>query len=280
MSFPYTVNLDYGSEKVTGTAKRFALGTRGVSPDGRVFYYALNGGTAIEGGRLVQAPILEEMTSGALMGGTSVFVTAGSTKTTPATTIAIIPTTQINPSKLVDGWLIAMTTPSRAMYKIKQNLYVGSNSSVQTTVQTGGIEITLYEQDKLIHPLTTAHRLALVANPYSSTIVAPAALTGAIIGATCSAVAAATYYWLQTFGPSLVEYNSGELTAAAGSPVIPDSSVAGAFSGRVSNADLTDPLTTGATSETQALNKPTIGWLHTVPGLDAAAGFVFLAIRA
>ena len=155
MSFPYTVNLDYGSEKITGTAKKYSLGTRGTTPDGRVYYYALNGGTAIETGRLVQAPVMEGTTGGALQGGTSVFVTAGSSKTTGATTVAFLPTTGLGASQLVDGWLIAMTTPSRAMYKVKYQPTSGSSLNA--------VEITLYEQDKLIHPLPTAHRLALIA---------------------------------------------------------------------------------------------------------------------
>jgi hypothetical protein len=272
MSFPYTVNLDYGSEKITGTAKKYSLGTRGTTPDGRVYYYALNGGTAIETGRLVQAPVMEGSTGGALQGGTTVFVTAGSSKTTGATTVAFLPTTGLGASQLVDGWLIAMTTPSRAMYKIKTQPTSGSSLNA--------VEITLYEQDKLIHPLTTAHRLAVIANPYSSTIVMPATATGAVMGATCSNVAANAFYWLQTFGPSMVEYNAGQQSVGTGDAIRADTSVAGAFMGAVAFSVVGAGLTTGAGGEVANLQFPTIGWIHTLGAVDAIAGFVFLTIRA
>ena len=54
MAFPLTVNLSYGMEKVETSEQKHILGTRGTLPDGRVFYYAENSGTAIDhGGYLV-----------------------------------------------------------------------------------------------------------------------------------------------------------------------------------------------------------------------------------
>ena len=49
MAFPRTVNLDYGDEKKESASAigNLSLGTRGVTPDGRVFYYAKNSSAAI-----------------------------------------------------------------------------------------------------------------------------------------------------------------------------------------------------------------------------------------
>ena len=54
MAFPTTVQLKQGMEKVETSSQKHKLGTRGVTSDGRVFYYAENSGTAIDhGGYLV-----------------------------------------------------------------------------------------------------------------------------------------------------------------------------------------------------------------------------------
>ncbi len=54
MAFPLTVHLGYGQEKVETSSQKQKLGTRAVTPDGRVFYYAENSGTAItSAGQLV-----------------------------------------------------------------------------------------------------------------------------------------------------------------------------------------------------------------------------------
>ena len=47
MAFPTTVYLSYGQEKVESSEQKQKLGTRAVTPDGRVFYYAKCSATAI-----------------------------------------------------------------------------------------------------------------------------------------------------------------------------------------------------------------------------------------
>ena len=47
MAFPTTVYLSYGQEKVESSEQKQKLGTRAVTPDGRVFYYAKCSSTAI-----------------------------------------------------------------------------------------------------------------------------------------------------------------------------------------------------------------------------------------
>ena len=47
MAFPTTVYLSYGQEKVETEEQKQKLGTRAVTPDGRVFYYAKNSSAAI-----------------------------------------------------------------------------------------------------------------------------------------------------------------------------------------------------------------------------------------
>ena len=47
MAFPITVQLGYGQEKTESSSQKLKLGTRGETPDGRVFYYAQNSSAAI-----------------------------------------------------------------------------------------------------------------------------------------------------------------------------------------------------------------------------------------
>ena len=54
MAFPTSINLKPGMEKVETSEQRQKLGTRATTPDGRVFYYVENSGTAITtGGQIV-----------------------------------------------------------------------------------------------------------------------------------------------------------------------------------------------------------------------------------
>ena len=55
MSFPNVIYGKYGWEKVETSTQKNVLGTRMVLPDGRVYRYVENAGTAIAGGAVVQA---------------------------------------------------------------------------------------------------------------------------------------------------------------------------------------------------------------------------------
>ena len=54
MGFPVVVGLEIGQEKVSYSANQGGrvLGTKAVTPDGRVFRWALNAAVALEAGKL------------------------------------------------------------------------------------------------------------------------------------------------------------------------------------------------------------------------------------
>ena len=88
MSFPNRIYGDFGSEKVTNTTKKRALGTILELPDGREFKYALNGGSAISSGKLASSAAMignhdmDLTTAAASVGDTSITVTLGATAAT------------------------------------------------------------------------------------------------------------------------------------------------------------------------------------------------------
>ena len=87
MSFPTTMGGRYGFEKQTTSAKKQVYGATMALPDGRVFRYVENGGTAIGDGLLVasEAPSADHdedltTTTSPAVGDTTIGITfAGST---------------------------------------------------------------------------------------------------------------------------------------------------------------------------------------------------------
>ena len=101
MAFPLTVNLSYGWEKLETSDQRHRLGTKGVLPDGRVFYYARNGTAAITtAGMLVDA-------------GTALTVNAhdmdvpANANDVGTTAVSVeVPTTDLTKDQYADGYMI------------------------------------------------------------------------------------------------------------------------------------------------------------------------------
>ncbi len=109
MSFPTTVNLKMGWEKDETSSQKHKLGTRGVTPDGRIFYYAENSGTAIDhGGYLVDGIAAVAAHDMDLAKSTT---TAGSTSFTSGTSLTV------TKNQYKDGYVYFNDTRSR------RNLY-------------------------------------------------------------------------------------------------------------------------------------------------------------
>ena len=63
MAFPKTVYLSYGMEKAQTSGQKHKLGTRAETPDGRVFYYAQEDGTAIGTAGLIVENVAADLCS-------------------------------------------------------------------------------------------------------------------------------------------------------------------------------------------------------------------------
>ena len=250
MSFPVQVGLDYGEEKVTTTTKRRPLGTKGVSPDGRVFYYAQAGASALAAGTVLQTKVSH---------GTSVHVSGlaiVNATATGVTTLSItVATTNATANQYADGYVTVDTSPGQAMYRIKSHLAIASAA-------TG--EFKLYDNDQIVDALTSGTTtVGLRENPFASVIVMPTTITGAPVGVAPVAVAAGSYFWAQTYGPAVVNTDTAPV---AGVPV----SIPGASAG-------------GVQTQTSALNdviKTVVGYPQTAGAGADKYNYVFLTIRA
>ena len=187
MSFPSIQGGKYGFEKQTHDKKRATFGTTMALPDGRIFRYVENGGTAIGEGLLVasEAPAgnhdddLVVATTGAA-GGTTIGVTLGGT----AAAKNLYQEGYIRPN-------LPTTTPHE-MYKIKSHPAIGSSGTGTFTID---------ESDGFQTAITAGtDTVGLIKSPYKDIVVAPAAVAGRFVGVTCADIEADYFGWIQVAG--------------------------------------------------------------------------------
>lgn len=165
------------------TDQRHALGERFTTGDGRTFRYALAGAVALVPGNALQAPaqvanhLNLTVTAAAAVGATKVSVTLGATAAAQ--------------NAYKEGVLVVSTTPGNGYaYRIAGHAAIGSGGSGD-----------IYLEDPIQVALTTSSKVDLQANPYAGVIQTPVTtLTGAPVGGAVSAIAAASYGWIQTRG--------------------------------------------------------------------------------
>lgn len=205
MSFPGSVLLSGNDVLVTTASKRYPLGTRGYTRDGRVFRYARNGATALVAARPVQAiaPLAGAI---GLHGGTTK-TKANATRVTVISGATGVFTTV---NAYADGYLFSYSSSTGK----GGGLYAQIKShTTQTATATGKVVVDLYSGEGLYSPSTivgtTAIKLGLVHNPYNKVIVKPSgSLTAPIVGVTIRPVSANYYFWIQTWGPACIRADS------------------------------------------------------------------------
>ena len=191
MAFPLSVNLSYGMEKAETSDQRHKLGTRGTTPDGRVFYYAKNGSSAITtAGMIVDA-------------GTALTVNAhdmdvpANANSAGATALSVeVPTTDLTKDQYKDGYIIFNDGPGEGeVYRIKS--HPAHDASDDNTVT-----ITIDEPDGIRTALTTSSLFGLLVNPYSAVKImdGDGTMETGPLGVTTIPVTASYYCWIQTAG--------------------------------------------------------------------------------
>ena len=201
MSFPTTIYLSDDATKKTDSVKKWPLGTRGITSDGRVFRYALNGATALSVAHLVTRANVDnaEFSTGHYIS------TELGTITTTWNYLDLYCTwdesSTFQADKFADGYLVtAGSTGQGQMVRIKGNTTgVGATTSQVVT-------INFKEDSRLSASITTAQEIALFLNPYRGTLVNLGTTCGKsiLLGVAPCAVAASKYYWLQTWGPCVM----------------------------------------------------------------------------
>ena len=253
MSFPVTVGLSFGDQTVASTTDHGrALGTRGVLPDGRVFYWSQAGGVALEAGKIMQTKVAHGSSIHA------VGLTVENVGTTGVSTLSIvIATTPTTKDFYKDGYVMVDTSATNAtgmIYRIKSHPAVASAATGVFTLD-----------EPIRQPMTSGTNLVgLRENPYTSVIATPAStLTGLAIGVAPINVAIASFFWLQTFGPCALDC---DLALIAGVPVVVPAASAG--------------TATVATSVLTNAVLQIVGHAQTAAAGADTYAYVFLSIRA
>ena len=242
MSFPATQSGRYGFEKQTTSAKKQVYGATMTLPDGRVYRYVENGGTAIGEGLVVasEAPAGNHdedlvVATSASVGGFTIGVTVGATAAAK--------------NLYAEGYLfsnLAATTPHE-MYKIKSHPLIASS---------GSGTITIDEPDGFQTAITAGtDKAGLIKSPYKDIVVAPAAVAGRFVGVTCADLEADYFGWVQVAGVASVKID--------GTPAV------GTLVGASSNH-------TGQLLAVGADTTPALGRLHGKAGVDNEFHTVFL----
>ena len=203
MAFPTTVYLSYGQEKVETEEQKQKLGTRAVTPDGRVFYYAKNSSAAITpAGKIcdgIAAVAAHDMDVAAAA------TSAGATSFTSGTSLTV------TKNQYADGYVLFNDGPGQGeVYRIKSNTAVSGAT---------GLEITIDEPDGLRTALTTSSLFGLAYSPYTDVkiIDGDGTMTTGPLGVNPIPVTASYYFWLQTAG--IASVLSGAAVAVVGDAI-------------------------------------------------------------
>lgn len=213
MSFPETVVLTYGEVKAESSAQRAPLGTRGVTPDGRVFRYAKAGG-ALKIGWPVQAEIAFNITGlYGLSSSKNLPIAAGTTHTSTWTYIQVetswlAGTTAVIKDQWAEGYLFigscadgvfTTSTGVGQIVAIKEHSG-GPDSSTEHT------QFHLADGDHLVEDVSTDHSVGLMKNPYKDVlgVTQAASPTSMVMGVALTNITSGYYFWCQTWGPAVL----------------------------------------------------------------------------
>ena len=203
MSFPGSLLLNQGDIYKQTVDKRYPLGTRGYTRDGRVYRYARNGASTLTVGVPVQqeAPLSgaesQHYPESAIIAGTqTVLVRQGSCDSLTSA------------NAYADGYMRIDTGVGKGqMVQIKSHTGGVTSATIITVVAHEGEWFTAAAGG--VTTGTTSTSLGFIKNLYDDVIVQPATTyTGSVLGITPRAVTIAYYFWLQTWGPAAVRCGS------------------------------------------------------------------------
>ena len=227
-----------------------SLGTKGVTPDGRIFRYAKAGASGITAGKLQLGPARKTnhdnvaVAAAAAINETKVTVTLGATAATA--------------NEYAGGYLVLSdATGEGTTYVIKSHPAADASASLELTLE-----------EPLIEALTTSSEACLVHNRFNAVVEGTVQAGGIVAGVPLVDVTATYYCWLQTFGVAAVLADeSGTVNRA----VTVGSSVSGAVEERDDMLDATDG--------SRFLLEPTVGY-QIVAMVDGEYRPIFLTLES
>ena len=167
----------------SSTAK-CAIGSR-IQLGNRVFYYALNGATALASGKLVQSQAIDTYDEDIVLPTSTVAGVKSITLTNHASASAKV-ADQFAGGLLVVG---AGATGIGDSYRIKSNTAAAAGASMT---------VTLYDETVRAYTAGTHTFCIVVCSQYKTVVDAG---TGMLAGVPLIAVTAGYYFWAQTWGP-------------------------------------------------------------------------------
>ncbi len=197
MGFPGSVLLNDEKVQETTTDKRFPLGTRGYTRDGRTFYYSRNGATALKAGVPLQS---------AVPSANEVLNRTGTTKLKANSSKIKIMTSGTGQfataNAFADGYLYLLTSATAKGSAVYAQI---KSHSTQTLTATGVVSVYFYPGGGLYSPTTVAGntnaKVGVQRNPFDKVVVKPSGvLTALPLGVPVRLVAANAYFWMQTWG--------------------------------------------------------------------------------
>ena len=251
-----TIYGDPGDEKVTGTTKLHAFGTRMMIGGDRVFKYGgISSAAAVGAGKIVQAAVPHAGHDMALVIPTAVAV---GDKSITVTTTA----TDVIEDFYADGYVYINDGAGEGhMYKIRSNAALDYSDSAALT-------LNLYDGDTCAEAIDTSALAGVFQNPYSNQVVSTAgahnARTGVVTGVCATEMTASYYGWFQTWGPAAVLISTS--ATIVGKHVRTSDNVAGAV----------EPLIRAGTNE----NWEAIGVAGQEGAVDTDYGIIDLRISA
>ena len=250
MAFPTSINLKPGMEKVETSSQKHKLGTMATTPDGRVFYYVENSGTAITTGGQIVDGIAAVAAHDMDLAFTA--TSAGATTATSGTSLTV------TKDQYKDGYVYINDGPGQGeIYQVKSNTAVSSAT---------GLSITIDEEDGFATALTTASLFGLMYNPYKDVkiIDGDGTMTTGPLGITTTAMTADYFGWIQTAGPAAI-------LLGAQVDIVGDGIAVSQQSGESGAAERTD-----YSDESDIVN---IGTSMGIPAVDTDYTWVMLNIR-
>lgn len=174
------------------TTKKYNLGTRLITGDGRVFKYGLAGGTLVPDNGVCSANIQQigysSIAVAAAIGATSISITAGETAGAAADGV-------IAENELAGGYFVSFT----ASVATCQRRLILSNEAVAS----GGGTLVVVLDEGLHIALTTSDHAECMASPYYN-LQSGNDISKPIVGVPVCAATVGQYCWIQTWGPCWV----------------------------------------------------------------------------
>lgn len=208
---------------VSSSTQQHPLGTRGSTPDGRVYRYVKAGAVDLIAGNIIQSPAPP---AGQLTKAVNTTTSTG----VGSTQIALTCASSVAANFYAEGYLIFASGAAQGVGP----LFINNHAAVSTGA-TG--VFNLYAEDALPVAITTTTTVTLMPNKYSGVIQLPATTaTGVIVGVATYIITATQFGWIATWGVCSV---LGADTTAIGAWVYGPATACGQASGFTATTLLT-----------------------------------------